>query len=143
METFSGHALVYQMGNSLMPKGRVLLVVGNWSFRGWAARVLTRAGYEVVEAVTAKDAVTTMAVEDGRFDVVINEMFFRREMNGPTLVRALRRTYEKLDVIYVSGYCEKTLRDILDKNETYSFLQKPCRARQLAEKAKDVFGAKD
>ena len=59
-----------------------------------------------------------MAVEDGRFDVVISEMFFRREMNGPTLVRALRRTYEKLDVIYVSGYCEKTLRDILDKNDT-------------------------
>ena len=35
-----------------MPKGRVLLVDGNWSFRGWAARVLARAGYEVVEAVT-------------------------------------------------------------------------------------------
>ena len=69
--------------------GRVLLVDGNWMFRDAAAMVLSREGYEVLIATTAKEGLEVMRSATGRIDVVVSEMNFKREMNGPTLLKAL------------------------------------------------------
>ena len=122
-------------------KGRVLLVDGNWMFRDAAAMVLSREGYEVLIATTAKEGLEMMRSAMGRIDVVVSEMNFKREMNGPTLLRALRKIDHELKCIFVSGYHEDTLRDMLDKDEAYTFLVKPFTPRVLVVKVAEVIGA--
>jgi two-component system, cell cycle sensor histidine kinase and response regulator CckA len=122
-------------------KGRVLLVDGNWMLRDAAAMVLSREGYEVLIATTAKEGLEVMRSATGRIDVVVSEMNFKREMNGPTLLKALRKMDHHLKCIFVSGYHEDTLRDILDKDEACAFLVKPFTARALVVKVAEVIGA--
>ena len=122
-------------------KGRVLLVDGNWQVRDAAARVLAREGYEVLIATTAKEGLEAMRSATGRVDVVVSEMNFRGEKNGPTLLKALRTIDQEVKCIFVSGYHEDTLREMLDKDETYAFLVKPFTARALVAKVAEVIGA--
>ena len=61
---------------------RVLLVDGNWMFRHAAALVLSGEGYEVLEAITAKEGLAVMAAEKGRIDIVVSEVFFPGESMG-------------------------------------------------------------
>jgi two-component system, cell cycle sensor histidine kinase and response regulator CckA len=123
-------------------KGGVLLVDGNWMFREAAATALSREGYEVVVARTAKEGLEAMTADKGRIDVVVSEMFFKGEMNGPALLKALRKTDRELKCIFVSGYHEDRLRDMLEKDDAYAFLVKPCTARELAVKVGEVVGAR-
>jgi two-component system cell cycle sensor histidine kinase/response regulator CckA len=106
-------------------KGRVLLVDGNWMVRDAAAMVLSREGYEVLIATAAKEGLELMRSATGRIDVVVSEMNFKGEMNGPTLLKALRKIDQELKCIFVSGYHEDTLRGMLDKDEAYAFLYSP------------------
>ena len=108
--------------NTRRENRRVLLVDGNWMFRHAAALALSCEGYEVLEAITAKEGLDVMAAEKGRIDIVMSEVFFRGEINGPTLVKALRKITPELKCIFVSGYSKETLEDILGKDEPHAFL---------------------
>ena len=116
----------------------MLLVDGNWMFRDAATMVLSREGYEVLIATTAKEGLEVMRTAQGRIDVVVSEMNFKGEMNGPTLLKALRKIDHELRCIFVSGNHEDTLRDMLDGDEAYAFLVKPFRAREFVAKIEEV-----
>ena len=109
--------------NAPKSKERVLVVDGNWQISGYFARVLSAAGYEVVKVDTAKEALDVVAGDKGGFDLVISEVFFKREMNGPTLLRELRKAGREMRCIFVSGYSEDGVRKPLHENEEYAFLQ--------------------
>jgi two-component system, cell cycle sensor histidine kinase and response regulator CckA len=124
--------------NTQKSKGRVLLVDGNWMFRDAAAMVLSREAYEVLIATTAKEGLEVMRSATGRIDVAVSEMNFKGEMNGPALLKALRKIDQELKCIFVSGYSEDTLRDMLGKDEAYAFLVKPFKARELVAKVEEA-----
>ena len=58
-------------------------------------------------------------------------------MDGPTTVRAARKTHPDLPILFISGYAEEQLRKSIDL-ENVNFLPKPFSLKQLVEKVKEV-----
>jgi two-component system cell cycle sensor histidine kinase/response regulator CckA len=119
--------------------GRVLLVEDEDSVRNFAARALSRQGYEVLEAGTGIEAMEVMEREKGRVDIVVSDVIMP-EMDGPSLLKELRKENPHLKFIFVSGYPDDAFKKSLDENEAYAFLPKPFTLPQLAAKVKEQLG---
>jgi two-component system, cell cycle sensor histidine kinase and response regulator CckA len=64
------------------------------------------------------------------------------EMDGPTLLRELRRRNPELKIIFVSGYAEDAFqRHLSDDGQQFDFLAKPFTLKQLVAKVKDTMAA--
>ena len=119
--------------------GRVLLVEDEDVVRSFAARALARQGYEVLEAATGIEALEVMERERGRVDIVVSDVIMP-EMDGPSMLKELRKTRPGLKIIFVSGYPDDAFKKSLDENEEYAFLPKPFTLPQLAAKVKEQLG---
>jgi two-component system cell cycle sensor histidine kinase/response regulator CckA len=120
----------------LTGSGRVLLVEDEDVVRNFAARALARQGYEVLEAGTGIEALEVMEREKGKVDIVVSDVIMP-EMDGPTLLKELRKTNPSLKFIFVSGYPDDAFKKSLDDDEAYTFLPKPFTLPQLAAKVKE------
>ena len=128
-----------EITRDLTGTGRVLLVEDEDSVRNFAARALSRQGYEVLEAGTGVEALEVMEREKGRIDIVVSDVIMP-EMDGPTMLKEMRKTKPDLKIIFVSGYPDDAFKKSLDENEAYSFLPKPFTLPQLAAKVKEQLG---
>ncbi|WP_334149288.1 ATP-binding protein [Hyphomicrobium sp.] len=123
----------------LTGSGRVLLVEDEDVVRSFAVRALKRQGYEVFEASTGVEALEVMAQHNDRIDIVVSDVVMP-EMDGPTLLKELRKKNPDLKIIFVSGYPHEAFETSLDKNEQFAFLPKPFSLPQLAAKVKEQLG---
>ncbi|NJO32891.1 MAG: response regulator [Rhodospirillales bacterium] len=119
--------------------GRVLLVEDEDVVRSFAVRALSRQGYEVLEAGTGLEAIEVMDRENHRVDIVVSDVIMP-EMDGPSLLKELRKTNPALKFIFVSGYPDDAFKKSLGDNEEYAFLPKPFTLPQLAAKVKEQLG---
>ncbi len=58
------------------------------------------------------------------------------EMDGPTLMKELRRDNPHLKIIFISGYAEDAFKKNLAAGEEFMFLQKPFDLKELAAAVK-------
>ncbi len=116
--------------------GTVLLVEDEEAVRRFASRALSRQGYEVLEAGTGAEALEVMAEAGGIVDLVVSDIVMP-EMDGPTLLKALRRSNPELKIIFISGYAEDALKS-LDGGEEFSFLPKPFQLKELVATVKET-----
>jgi two-component system cell cycle sensor histidine kinase/response regulator CckA len=119
--------------------GRVLLVEDEDVVRNFAARALSRQGYEVLEAGTGVEALDVMAREQGKIDIIVSDVIMP-EMDGPSMLKEMRKTNPDIKIIFVSGYPDDAFKKSLDDDETYAFLPKPFTLPQLAAKVKEQLG---
>jgi two-component system cell cycle sensor histidine kinase/response regulator CckA len=119
--------------------GRVLLVEDEDVVRSFAVRALSRQGYEVLEAGSGVEALEIMDRENHRVDLVVSDVIMP-EMDGPTLLKELRKTNPALKFIFVSGYPDDAFKKSLGDNQEYTFLPKPFTLPQLAAKVKEQLG---
>jgi two-component system cell cycle sensor histidine kinase/response regulator CckA len=119
--------------------GRVLLVEDEDAVRNFAARALSRQGYEVLEAMSGLEALEVMEREGGRVDLVVSDVIMP-EMDGPSMLKEMRKTRPDIKIIFVSGYPDDAFKKSLDEGEIYSFLPKPFTLPQLAAKVKEQLG---
>ena len=120
----------------LTGSGRVLLVEDEDVVRSFAVRALKRQGYEVLEASTGVEALEVMQAHNDKVDIVVSDVVMP-EMDGPTLLKELRKKNPHLKIIFVSGYPHEAFETSLDKNEQFAFLPKPFSLPQLAAKVKE------
>jgi two-component system cell cycle sensor histidine kinase/response regulator CckA len=118
--------------------GRVLLVEDEEVVRNFAARALKRQGYKVLEASTGVEALEVMEKNKGKIDLVVSDVVMP-EMDGPTLLKELRKTNPGLKIIFVSGYPNDAFKASLGEEE-FAFLPKPFSLPQLAAKVKEELG---
>ncbi len=117
--------------------GRVLLVEDEDAVRAFSGRALQNKGYEVLEADSGEAALEILSGEGGEVDLLITDVIMPN-MDGPTLIREVRKSHPSLKVICISGYAEDRLREKMDIGEGVHFLAKPFSLKQLAAKVKDV-----
>ncbi|BBE70439.1 blue-light-activated protein [Pleomorphomonas sp. SM30] len=115
----------------------ILLVEDEEAVRAFAARALASRGYTVHEASTGAEALEVMKETDGRIDLVVSDVVMP-EMDGPSLLRELRKTRPDLKIIFVSGYAEDAFKKNLPENEQFNFLPKPFSLKQLATTVKET-----
>ncbi len=125
-----------ERARDLTGSGTVLLVEDEDSVRKFAARALRRQGYAVLEAGNGIEALEVKAAHDGAIDLVVSDIVMP-EMDGPTLLKELRKTNPDLKIIFMSGYADDALSS-LDSGEEFAFLPKPFQLAELVTKVKEI-----
>jgi two-component system, cell cycle sensor histidine kinase and response regulator CckA len=123
----------------LTGKGTILLVEDEDAVRAFASRALASRGYTVLEASSGERALEISEEQGGKFDLVLSDVVMP-EMDGPTLLKELRKRGVTTKVIFISGYAEDAFAKNLEGEEDFYFLPKPFSLKQLAEAVKDVMG---
>ncbi len=123
----------------LTGSGRVLLVEDEDAVRGFAVEALKRQGYEVLQATSGVDALEVIAATEGPIDLVVSDVIMP-EMDGPTLLKELRRVQPTLKFVFMSGYPDDAFKNTLEPGTEFAFLQKPFSLVQLATKVKEELG---
>lgn len=125
-------------GNSAV----VLLVEDEEAVRRGGKRMLETRGYTVHEAGSGVEALDIMEELDGKVDIVVSDVVMP-EMDGPSLLRELRKTYPDLKFIFVSGYAEDAFARNLPADAKFGFLPKPFSLKQLAVAVREMLDRKD
>ncbi|MBL8566364.1 MAG: response regulator [Hyphomicrobiaceae bacterium] len=120
----------------LTGSARVLLVEDEDGVRTFAVRALRSRGFEVLEASNGAEALDILAEHKGRLDIVVSDVVMP-EMDGPTLLKELRKSHPDLKFVFMSGYPNDAFRAGLDQNESFGFLPKPFSLTELVSKVKD------
>jgi two-component system cell cycle sensor histidine kinase/response regulator CckA len=108
--------------------GPVLLVEDEHAVRRLAERALTRAGWQVLAAASAQQALDMVPPTLG---CVVSDVIMPG-MDGPSLVRKLRDRQPGLKAILMSGYADAAQRQALADSDI-RFLAKPFAMLDLVE----------
>ena len=92
-----------------------------------------------LDELAGVEALEVMEAHDHKVDIVVSDVVMP-EMDGPTLLKELRKRNPDLKIIFVSGYPHEAFETSLDKNEQFAFLPKPFSLPQLAAKVKEQLG---
>ncbi len=98
----------------------ILLVEDEGALRRITARLLRAAGYIVLEAARAGEAIEIAAHEDQQIDLLLTDVVMPG-MSGAALAQRLQQTRPALSVLYTSGY----LAHPEDLPEGAAFVRKP------------------
>jgi len=121
----------------LTGQGTILLVEDEEGLRALNARGLASRGYTVLQAGNGVEAIEVLAGHGGTVDLVISDVVMP-EMDGPTLLKELRKTKPDLKIIFVSGYAEEAFEKSLPAGQQFSFLPKPFTLKQLVAAVKET-----
>ncbi len=125
----------------LTGEGTILLVEDEEGLRALNARGLASRGYTVLQAGNGVEAIDVLEKSDGKVDLVVSDVVMP-EMDGPTLLRELRRRNPELKIIFVSGYAEDAFQKHLPADgQQFDFLAKPFTLKQLVAKVKETMVA--
>lgn len=116
--------------------GKILLVEDEEGLRALNARGLASRGYTVLEASNGVEALEVIERE-GHVDLVVSDVVMP-EMDGPTLLKELRRRDPNVKIIFVSGYAEEAFSKSLPEGGQYDFLAKPFTLKQLVAQVKET-----
>ncbi|MBV9556181.1 MAG: response regulator, partial [Pseudolabrys sp.] len=118
-------------------QGTILLVEDEEGLRSLNARGLRSRGYSVVEASNGVEAMEALEEKNGAIDLVVSDVVMP-EMDGPTLLKAMRNRNPEVKIIFVSGYAEDAFDKSLSENQQFAFLPKPFTLSQLVAAVKET-----
>jgi len=121
----------------LTGRGTVLLVEDEEGLRALNARGLASRGYTVLTASNGVEALEELEKNEGKVDLVVSDVVMP-EMDGPTLLKEMRKKNPNLKMIFVSGYAEDAFQKNLPPGGQFAFLPKPFTLKQLVEQVKQT-----
>jgi two-component system, cell cycle sensor histidine kinase and response regulator CckA len=119
----------------------VLVVDDETAVRRFAARVLEREGYGVVEAKDGIDALELIKEGATSIEVVVSDIVMPR-LNGVELMQALATSHPDLPVILMSGYAMAALAE-LGIAAPCAILSKPFLSERLLEEVRRCTGQRN
>lgn len=138
-EKAEARAEAVPQATDLTGSATILLVEDEEAVRAFGKRALMSRGYTVHEAGSGTEALAVMEETGGTIDLVVSDVVMP-EMDGPSLLRELRKTRPDLKIIFVSGYAEDAFAKNLPEGEQFHFLPKPFSLKQLATAVKEALG---
>jgi two-component system, cell cycle sensor histidine kinase and response regulator CckA len=108
----------------------VLVVEDDVSVRRVASRILSRAGYTVLEADGPRSALALPAVKRGRVDLLVTDAVMPA-MSGKELADRLSEQHPGLPVLFMSGYTDDVVTRQGISGEELNFMPKPFSADEL------------
>ncbi len=118
----------------------VLVVEDEAGLREIARRVLTEAGYRVLEGTNGREALVLAIHHEGPIHVLLTDVVMP-EMSGPELVRKLQFARPDTRVLYTSGYTAHGALQNGSLAAGVAFLMKPFAPDALLRKVRDVLAA--
>jgi len=118
------------------PRGTVLVVDDEPLVRKFFASTLKHYGYEVVEAENGAEAARIFTADPARFAAVLLDLVMP-VMSGKDVLPILLEARPGIHVVVTSGQVEDEVRQDLADWPIAGFIQKPCAAKQVADKIQD------
>ncbi len=109
---------------------RILFIEDNDDVRTFIKKILTQAGYRVVEAHTASEAKQIFELEKDIIDLVLSDVILPKG-NGVELVESFVELKPDLKVILASGYTDQRIDITEIEKKGYKFIQKPFEINNL------------
>jgi PAS domain S-box-containing protein len=114
----------------------ILLVDDNEELRRVVKRMLSRAGYDVVEAASGAAALAHLD-RGGRVHLVLTDVMMP-DMNGRAVVEAVRQRHRAVRLLLMSGYnYDQALRGMAQRGDV-DFIEKPFTAETLLRRLRDL-----
>jgi two-component system cell cycle sensor histidine kinase/response regulator CckA len=121
----------------LTGQGTILLVEDEEGLRALNARGLQSRGYTVIQAGNGVEALEEFERQGGEVDLVVSDVVMP-EMDGPTLMKELKKRNPDIKIIFVSGYAEDAFDKSLPDHQQFNFLAKPFTLKQLVTVVKET-----
>ena len=118
----------------------ILIVDDDDGVRSLMATVLGLAGFSVVCAADANDAITHCTERGSVPSLLLCDVILHPAFSGRDLTRHLRLIYGDVKVLYVSGMVEADLINEEIIGGSAAFLAKPFSPRHLVEKVRLTIG---
>jgi len=99
-------------------------------------RGLRTRGYQVVEAISGKEALDRL-VKDNKIDIVLTD-YAMPEMNGIELLQKIRKNNRTIPVIIMTAYGDKSLVIEAMHHRCNGFIDKPFDMDELFEEIKKI-----
>jgi two-component system, cell cycle sensor histidine kinase and response regulator CckA len=115
----------------------VLLVEDQDNVRAIARAILKRAGYEVLVAHAAGDALVLCEQHQGKIDLLLTDVVMP-QLSGIELAKRIAQTRPETKVLYMSGYTDDSVVRHGVLGGDMAFLQKPFTPESLAGRVRDV-----
>jgi two-component system, cell cycle sensor histidine kinase and response regulator CckA len=115
-------------------RGTILLVEDEAALRELTREALVAGGYDVLEAPNGNEALAVCQSHSGPIDLIITDVVMPK-MRGDDLARRVKEIHPEARILFTSGY---TATSIVETIENASFLQKPYRFRDLAERIRQI-----
>ena len=109
-------------------KGKILIVEDDHIARKNLSRLLHRDGHKVITASTSKEAIKLLGRHS--FDLVIADLVLD-EMDGIELLTEVKKGFEDIEVIIITGYASIASAIEATKKGAYHYLQKPLRTDEV------------
>ena len=114
----------------------VLLVEDDLSVRQAVAKMLSRAGYQVIEAQDGPQALILVDRLEGRLDLLLTDVVMPK-MPGTELAARVRNQLPEVRVVFMSGY-SSTDSGAETEDGQWALIKKPFSMRELLEKLEEV-----
>ena len=114
----------------------LLVVEDEPAFRDLLRDGLESRGYEVLVAANGVHAMQVAEQYTGPIRLLITDVIMP-QMSGPELARSLRKVRSSTDVLYMSGYTDDKVGDILSSDEL-TLIQKPFYIDDLVRKIQEI-----
>ncbi|MEJ2077006.1 MAG: PAS domain S-box protein [Acidobacteriota bacterium] len=118
-------------------QGTILLVEDETTVRSLTRKVLSTAGYTVIEAEGGDEALAVSADYDGEIDLLLTDVIMPN-LNGKELHQRLILSRPTLKVLFMSGYTEDVIstRGVIEAG--LPFIQKPFSIETICQKVAEV-----
>ena len=119
-------------------KPKILIVDDDQGTLASLSRAFALEGYTAVTASSAAKGLEKLTEE--AVDAVLSDVVMP-EMDGPALMKELKKRKPDIKIIFVSGYAEDAFdKSVLREDEQFAFLPKPFALSALVEKVKETMG---
>jgi CheY-like chemotaxis protein len=121
----------------------ILLVEDDDAVRRGVRRILTRAGYRVVEARDGFEAIAEYEeIDEANLDMLLTDVVMPG-MSGGELAEKLLQRQPELKVLYMTGYAAKPQLARLGLDGDRALLPKPFREERLLSMVREVLDSDD
>ena len=120
-------------------QGTVLIAEDEDSVRALLKAVLTKAGFQVLEAASGTDAAALVAQLPGPIDLLITDVVMPG-LIGPDLARVVRERFPQTRILYITGHATHSAISARFMDEDDALLQKPFLPEQLLAKVRERLG---
>lgn len=127
----------------LPPESDTLLVVEDEpAFRNLLCEQLRSKGYQVLIASNGVEALQVAEQHKGLIRILITDVIMP-QMSGPDLAKNLTKLRGDTDVLYMSGYTDDKLSNILETDPELTLMQKPFNIDDLVRKIQEILCRKE
>ncbi len=132
-----------KLPQELPPESETLLVVEDEpAFRDLLCEQLRSRGYQVLVASNGVEALQVAEQYKGPIRILITDVIMP-QMSGPDLAKGLTKLRGDTDVLYMSGYTDDKLSNILETDPELTLMQKPFQIDDLVRKIQEILCRKN